>query len=72
MDRIYVYLIDLPCQVHEMVTPCSDGYTVYINARLSQAGRTEAYCHALWHITNDDFGKNEVEEIEAKAHRRNG
>ena len=55
MDNIYIYLVDLPVAVHEMVTPCCDGYSVYINARLSQIGMEQAYRHALSHIENNDW-----------------
>ena len=68
MDSIYVYLIDLPEYINEMVTPCADGYTVYINARLSQLGRVEALNHAVTHIDNNDFEKEDVERIEHEAH----
>ncbi len=71
MDRIFLYLIDLPTKIHEIVTPCADGYTVYINARLSSLGRMEAYDHAMWHIQNNDFERENVQEIESEAWRRN-
>ena len=71
MDRIFLYLIDLPTKIHEIVTPCADGYTIYINARLSSLGRIEAYDHAMWHIQNNDFEKEDVQEIESTAWRRN-
>lgn len=70
MDSIYIYLIDLPNKVHEMVAPCADGYTIYINARLSDLGRKEAYNHAMWHIVNNDFEKENIQEIEYRANRR--
>lgn len=54
----------------EMVTENEDGsYTVLINARLSYEGRLQAYKHALRHINNDDFHKQEdVQKIEYNAH----
>lgn len=69
MDNVYVYLIDLPNDVKEMVAPCNDGFTVYLNARLSYTGRVKAYCHALEHINNDDFMKENVQNIEADTHK---
>lgn len=66
-DSTYVYLVDLP--VDEMVTPCADGYTIYLNARLSYRGRVKAYLHALEHIERDDWSKTDVQKIEAEAHR---
>lgn len=71
MDKIYVYLIDLPTKIHEMVTPCADGYTIYINARLSQTGMIEAYDHAIFHINHHDFEREDVRSIESTAWNRN-
>ena len=72
MNDVYVYLIDMPCKAHEVVTPCLDGgYTVYINSRLSYQGRIRAYNHAMKHIENNDFESEEdIQTIEARAHRR--
>lgn len=65
---IYPYLLpDLP--VKEMVVPCSDGYTVYIQDSLSHEDRLKALHHALRHIYEDDFEKTDVDQIEAAAHR---
>lgn len=71
MNEVYVYLIDMPCKAHEVVTPCSDGdYTIYINSRLSHAGRVKAYNHAMRHIEGNDFESEEsVGVIEARAHK---
>lgn len=68
-DNIYVYLIDLPDRVNEIVLPCLDGYTVYLNARLSYAGRVRAYHHAIRHIERNDFEKYDVQQIEEEAHQ---
>lgn len=52
-----------------MVIKNEDGsYTILINARLSDRGRIEAYKHALKHIINDDFEKENVQMIETAAH----
>jgi len=51
-----------------MVTPCLDGYTVYLNARLSYAGRVRAYHHAIRHIERNDFENDDVQKIEEEAH----
>lgn len=71
-DDINVYIIDLPDGINEMVTPCSGGYTIYIDDKLSPEGRREAYAHALYHITNHDFEKSDVNRIEFEAHQRGG
>ena len=68
-DDIYVYLVDLPPAVPEMVSPCSDGYTIYLNARLAYADRVKAYLHALGHVERNDWEKANVQEIEKDAHK---
>jgi hypothetical protein len=68
MVDVFVYIVDLPDQVDEMVTPCLDGYTVYLNARLSFAGRVRAYHHAIRHIERNDFEAKNVQKIEEEAH----
>ena len=68
MAEVYVYIVDLPDRVDEMVTPCIDGYTVYLNARLTYAGRVRAYHHAIRHIERNDFERMDVQEIEMEAH----
>lgn len=70
MDNIYVYTVRLPDRVYEAVAPCADGYTVWIDERLDDEHRRKAYKHALWHITNGDFERNDVQEIESQAHRK--
>lgn len=53
----------------EIVTPNEDGsYTVLINARMSYETQRKALLHALGHILNDDFEKENVQQIEAAAH----
>lgn len=71
-SSIFVYLRnDLPPKVNEYVTPCADGYTVYINARLDRDHQFRAYNHALKHIENGDFdlySEFQVQEMELIAH----
>lgn len=55
MTDVYVYIVRLPDRVHEMVLPCGSGYTVYLDDRLSPAGRRRAYSHALRHIRRGDM-----------------
>ena len=69
MTEVYVYIVDLPDRVDEMVAPCLDGYTVYISSRLSYTGRVRAYCHALRHIERNDFEMDDVQRIELEAHK---
>lgn len=70
MDDVYVYTIDLPKHVDEIVTPCIGGYTVYLSSRLDEKHRLEAYRHAVGHIEDGDFEKADVQQIEADQHRR--
>lgn len=65
----YVYITDLPPGINEMVSPCADGYTVYIKESLDYYGRIKAYSHAIEHIIGNDFEKNDVQEIETRAHQ---
>lgn len=53
-DNVFVYHVHAPASVKEMVVPCADGYTVYINDTLSPEGKIAAYQHALDHIDNGD------------------
>lgn len=71
MYDVYVYRIELPGNIHEMVVPNSDddGFTIYIDSRLSDNQAEAAYQHALGHITNNDFSKMSVQEIEHTAHQ---
>ena len=69
MDDIYTYLVPMPGGVREYVTPCSDGYTVYINDQLDEEHRLQAYQHAVHHVQNNDLGAGNVQQIESLAHR---
>lgn len=69
MDEIYVYVVPLPDGIHEMVTPCLEGYTIYINEKLDDSRRMASYYHAMRHIKGDDFGKSDVQMIESEAHK---
>lgn len=68
MDEIYVYFTELPEGIEEMVTPCYDGYTIYIDRRLSDEKIKGSFIHALYHIANRDFDKENVDTIEKSAH----
>ena len=67
-DDTYVYLIDIPGKVKEIVTPCVDGYTIYIDEKLNRQAQLKAYQHALSHIENADFQKVDASLIEMYAH----
>lgn len=70
MDSIFTYFVKLPDGIDEVVMPCLDGYTVYIDVNLSEQQQLKAYAHALHHIRNNDFEKPDVQDIEAEAHSR--
>lgn len=58
--------------VNEVVVENEDGgYTVFIDDRLSDEGKRDAYRHALRHIEADDFVKHgDVDQIELEAHTK--
>ena len=54
---------------NEMVSVNEDGtYTILINSRLSYDGQLKAYEHAMKHIQENDFEKDDVQKIEYEAH----
>lgn len=67
-DNVYLYIVKLPPGINEAVTPCSDGYTVYIDIDLPDNRFEETIRHVLWHIENSDFESNDIQSIETKAH----
>lgn len=68
-EDIFVYRVRMPDMVREAVTPCEDGYTVYIDDRLDDAHAYAAYQHALKHIRHGDLDEaGDVQEIEGNAH----
>ena len=69
MDSVFIYLVDLPVDITEMVCPCCDGYTIYLNSRLSQSAQEKSFRHAMWHIEHNDFEKDDVQMIELLAHK---
>jgi len=67
---IYVYFIDIPGKVKEMVVPCHMGYTIYIDKKLDENQRIKAYRHAMKHINNNDWeNTGSADIIEFHAHR---
>ena len=68
MDNIYIYLVPMPEGVREYVAPCSGGYTVYIDEKLDDQHRADAYRHALEHVRGSDFEVHDVQHIESRSH----
>ena len=69
MDDIFIYFVPLPNTVHEMVTPCIEGYTIYLNLNDDLDTQKKGYEHALNHINNRDFDGGNVQEIEIDSHK---
>lgn len=68
MPDAYTYFVPLPNGIKEMVAPCPDGYTIYIDVRLDVQQRISAYNHALRHILSGDFERFDTQAIEMLAH----
>ena len=69
-EDIGVHLIDMDTMIREQVILNEDGsFSIFINARLNHEAQLLAYQHALLHILNDDFHKEDVDEIESVAHK---
>lgn len=69
MEDINVQLLDMDTKIPEhLIKNDDDTYTVFLNARLSQESRLKSYRHALRHILNNDFEKEDVQIIEQTAH----
>lgn len=66
--EIFVHYID-HLGNNEAVTINEDGsYSVFLDPALSYEMQHEKYEHALRHIQNHDFEKENVQEIEVQAH----
>lgn len=47
-----------------------DSYTIFIDARLNETEQKKVFLHEMKHIEGNDFEKENVQEIEASAHRK--
>ena len=66
---INVQFISMDVCISEQVVQNPDGsYTILLNSRLTRETLEKAYLHALEHIQNGDFEKEDVDEIEWHAH----
>lgn len=69
LDDINVQILDMDTKVPEhIVKNNDDSYTIFLNARMSRENQIASYYHALKHITEDDFQKENVQEIEKSTH----
>ncbi len=53
----------------QIVKNKDDSYTIFLNARLSYERQLSAYQHAINHIKNGDFDKDNADAIEQEAHK---
>lgn len=73
MSDYYVYMVPFPDGIREAVTPgYENDYTIYINENLPDEEKLKAYRHAVNHCIRNDFAKENVQEIEANAHKKEG
>lgn len=62
-------LVNMDVLIEEQVIKnTDDSYTVLLNARLTHERQLEAYYHAIRHIQNNDYEKEDVNKIEFDAH----
>lgn len=78
MDDVITRLIDLPYEQWGMIMLDDNGdYNVYLNARMPQNIREDAYCHELAHMKMNHFyrdipvtlAEEEAEEYKATIRR---
>ena len=69
-DTVNVIMADdMPIGMHEHVWKnADDSYTVKLNAKYDQQTLQDAFEHAVKHIRNNDWEKDDVQLIEAEAH----
>lgn len=67
LDDLFVRLVP-NLSVNEMITPCENGYSVYIKEDLSEEKKIEALYHAYIHKKSNDFENIDIQDIESRAH----
>ena len=68
---IGVHIIDMDPMIREHVISNEDGsFSIFLNAKMNKETQIEAYYHALHHIANDDFYKDDADAVEAAAHSK--
>lgn len=69
MEEINIQLLNMDTKIPEqLIKNEDDSYTLFLNARLSQESRLKSYYHALQHIQEQDFKKEDIQQIELQAH----
>ena len=67
LDDLFVRLVP-NLSVNEMITPCENGYSVYIKEELPEEKKIEALYHAYIHKKSNDFENIDIQDIESRAH----
>ncbi len=69
MEEINIQFLNMDTKIPEqLIKNEDDSYTLFLNARLSQESRLKSYYHALRHIQEQDFRKEDIQQIELQAH----
>jgi hypothetical protein len=65
-----VVLMDLDVAIGETICQNADNsYTIFINSRLSSEMQRRCFEHALEHVRNNDWEKENADEIEYERHK---
>lgn len=69
LKEINVQFLNMDTKIPEqLVKNGDDSYTIFLNAKLSHENQLKSYYHALRHIQEQDFEKEDVQEIEQETH----
>lgn len=69
MEEINVQLLNMDTKIPEqLVKNGDDSYTIFLNAKLSHENQLKSYYHALRHIQEQDFEKEDADKIENHTH----
>jgi len=69
-ENISTIYANLPTSIPAYVVQNSDmSYTIVLNSRLSRERNIVSYWHEMKHITEKDFEKEDVQQIERDAHK---
>lgn len=67
-----IQLIGFPTpKVHEAVTPNEDGsVTIFLDKNMTFEAQQKRFLHAMKHLRENDFEKEDVQAIELKSHNK--
>lgn len=77
LDLIEVFTMDvnlrlIDCDIsfgrENVVKNNDDTYTIFLNTRYNHEQQLKSYEHAIKHILNNDFDKNNADYIEVQSH----